>query len=553
MTVRQNGAAAIAQYQLSAPVRQFTFHEILTTDGGYGAPTSDLLRDSSWGMSSDAFYLRAGTVQRYDGAPFDNFEVLINPDSSTYGRVYPALVPLGDGVVIGLEYLAGARAQMATVIRLLADDGQIVLAGGQPAALDLEVVLAQGLNGTASTADEYVVFIGPQDYLVDGAVRAVIDPAMPLWVVDTVLNEAVESARFYEEKFGGAARETPTFLLSYINRGYRAHWRGDVSAGGLIAMRLTGAGWARETAQLDEELSLFVAHEVNHLWNGRLYQHAGGDLNAWLHEGAAEYLAVKSLHARGRISDARFDQLMMRHVNRCIQELGYRFYNGETGGGAIKGSAIYDCGATIQWFAEAALTKSGGDSFSLWNTLFAKSVMNGSFGAHDFFNQLEVTEGGQRAIEAIRLLTNASPATEYTTLEPLLLPLGIRLRDAPELLTTRRFIGRLLVPLLRQHCVPPHDFSIRWTGTRYVIDLFTEGRCSGAFEENLTLTQVEGFDLFDQASGAYDAAAAKCLGGEELVFATQGEGSISFQCTSPLPPRPRQLALTAPWAINQPF
>ena len=150
--VRQSGigadtgarAGALATYRLSAQVQQFTFHEILTATDETGVPVRDLLRDGIWELTSPDFYLKAGTVQRYDGLAFDAFDVLIRPDTAEYGRVYPALVPLGDGIVIGLEYLAGARAQMETVIRLLAGDGQIVLAGGQPAALDLEVVLAQG-------------------------------------------------------------------------------------------------------------------------------------------------------------------------------------------------------------------------------------------------------------------------------------------------------------------------------------------------------------------------------------------------------------------------
>ena len=244
---------------------------------------------------------------------------------------------------------------------------------------------------------------------------------------------------------------------------------------------------------------------------------------------------------------------MTRHVNDCIRELGYRFYGDRVDGSVMQGPAIYHCGAAIQWFAEAALLKDGTDIFSLWNRMFAISVLNGTYSADDFFSRLDTSIEGARAAEAIRLLVNADEKTNFTSLSDTLQPLGIRLRDAPEMLTARRFIGRLVVPLLRAHCVPPHNFRVRWTGTRFVVDLFTGDRCGGAFANNPSLIRVEGFDLIDESVMAYEAAAVRCSRGEELTFSTFDQGNFAFKCDTMLPPPPILMTLTAPWAQAQPF
>ncbi len=422
VTVKRSPAGITASYVLPAPAREFTFHEILT-ENGPNASFRDVLRDNVWILLDPGMQLAAGVVSRIDGRPFDHFSIKISPDRSDYGRIYPALVPLGEGVVVGAEYLAAARTQMATRVTFISGGDDIIIAGEQQPAEMIEIFINQALSYADLDTDEYVVFMGPGTYFVDGLVRAVVDPAAPQWVVDMVLAEAEASIEFYEEKFAEKISAAPTFLITYVAEGYRAGWRGNVSAAGLIAMRLKGEGWTRQSPLLRRELALFVSHEVNHIWNGRRYPSNPGD--TWLFEGGAEYMAVKSLHARGSISDADLERLLARSANRC---LWYRTANAQIVQDMAP-TAVYDCGTFIQWIAESALAQGEGDVFSIWRELFSIAAQESLFDTDDFLELLARSQLGGQAIQAISLIMEDGAAGRLDKVPELVASLGIPVQD----------------------------------------------------------------------------------------------------------------------------
>src|ERR1019366_1336097 len=127
-------------------------------------------------------------------------------------------------------------------------------------------------------------------------------------------------------------------------------------------------------AETSTSIDLLVAHEAAHFWNAEQYPHAGDAAAAWLHEGTADAMALRALHALGALDDAAYRDRLSLAASQCALWL-------TTGDGldaAVRpghARAFYECGSTFDLVAEAACTRKDpeADLFRFWRAVFAEA------------------------------------------------------------------------------------------------------------------------------------------------------------------------------------
>ncbi|MFW5660858.1 MAG: hypothetical protein ACOC05_05665 [Oceanicaulis sp.] len=103
-----------------------------------------------------------------------------------------------------------------------------------------------------------------------------------------------------------------------------------------------------------------LSHEIAHLWIGRRARLHPQFEQAWITEGAAEYLSLKQLLRIEAAREADVLSELSRHLNHCLSalETGRLLLNGSTRSGAFP----YNCGTLAAFYADAA-AQAAGSSF----------------------------------------------------------------------------------------------------------------------------------------------------------------------------------------------
>jgi hypothetical protein len=242
--------------------------------------------------------------------------------------------------------------------------GRAIVAGGErPLAAAFRFVGLPGeqvLEPAGGDANAYVYF-GPQRPVATEHARLVVDPGAPAWLRELLLRVGEATSRVYAERLGGGLAAAPLVL---VGAGDMDAAEGLSVKGGAIGdqfvMLLQGRGLREETPWKREAVERLAAHELAHLWQLRGFPSAFNDAEPWLHEGAAEAMAVQALEAAGLWSAAQVQTFAGRAAERCRTALG----SAALAEAARQGSseAIYACGFGLWWAA-------GADPLSAWSRL----------------------------------------------------------------------------------------------------------------------------------------------------------------------------------------
>jgi hypothetical protein len=262
---------------------------------------------------------------------------------------YAPLVPFTDGgAALYLGYFAGS------VIR----DGKEEPADFRFrfAGLPSERVLPPGGPG----AGTYVYF-GPQEPVALDHARLVVDPGAPAWLRDALLRVAGASTRVFTDRLGSGLPSAPLVLVGAgeMDRQEGFSVKGG-AVGGQFVMLLRGRGLREETERARAGLERLTAHELAHLWQLHTLPAAFNDEEPWLHEGAAEAMAVYALGASGLWSQAQVEEFAGQTAERCRTALaGATLPEAKRQG---NWDAVYACGFGLYWSA-------GADPLPVWARL----------------------------------------------------------------------------------------------------------------------------------------------------------------------------------------
>jgi hypothetical protein len=212
------------------------------------------------------------------------------------------------------------RNSVAEVERLPIDlNGLGIEATTEMAFLDRgRPVLYQGRRIALATGvkpDSFVLF-GPAKPFANEAIRAIIDPGLSSWIRNSLANAAPQILASYARRLGPAPGGRPTFIVSWAGPTPGLTSMGGSVLPSLVVMRFEGAGVLSESPALRNQARWFIAHEAAHFWLGQAVSYEFSR-DAWITEGGADLLAVRTVAALDPSYDAR--KALQSSVDECIK------------------------------------------------------------------------------------------------------------------------------------------------------------------------------------------------------------------------------------------
>lgn len=458
---------------------------------------SGSIRRDAW-SASDPQTIFEGTQLRATGVR-DAFELELPADAEEFDRVYPSVTRVGPASVLYGPALVAEEVPSASVVQTTGND--VVL----PSEARLEEgYVFVGETGLVEPRDGYT--------LVGGA-------AVAPWIAKTVSSAAEAAFPLFASMFGPLPG-APIVTVTQDSPGPMG-FHGDVTENGFVFLRFHGQVWDAFDPRAAARISTFVRHEAFHLWN----RNVAPGTPPWLHEGGAEYAAVVAAVVGGVLSEADALEQVSYRAARCRAALGEQAMS-ELGGG---GSAVYDCGVTVQWLADLGRrTSSGGEEhvFTLWASLLSQAPETGYTLAS--FRELAGPLAG-------RFLDGAG----WEALGAELAGLGVEVETTPDPDEDR---SRLLNHLMSSSCGSGR-FGF-WQEDGFV-RLDTAQGC-GVLSNKPELTAVESHLLGPDASQAMVAAIVRCEAGKPVRATSRDGSTLEIPCETPPSRVPGFRVLRAP-------
>lgn len=440
------------------------------------------------------------------------FTLALRPDSTEAGRGYIALVRVGEGYVVYGPALAGP-------------DTTLSLTAGGPASWT---------TWPATGADGYVYF-GPASYIQSRPGRAEIAaPDLPAKLRHTVFTAFADALAFYEGRFGPLPK-SPTLVVTIQGAG-PSTIRADVTDTGVISTRLNGDAWHDPSEAALSDIDTVTFHETAHLWNSHFARPAEG--SPWLHEGGAQYLALVAAVSTGHMTEAAARDSLGSNLTACRRRLGARQ---DANIRMASGSAVYDCGVLVQWFADMELRQASNGSQGVvdrW-TAMVDAARDGQapYSPQKF-------RAGLNEESAVTLLFDGPAEARWTLIEARLIGLGVTWTNRP---SDQDYLAATLSRLNTENCAPGSSTGF------YVRDGFIQmdnASTCGALSDDLAIGTVEGFDPLTASRAMFEAVQSRCAArGVVQIVRRNTTQVLSAICNTALE-EPTTYALTQSPAIS---
>ncbi|MEQ8435079.1 MAG: hypothetical protein RIA71_12645 [Oceanicaulis sp.] len=406
------------------------------------------------------------------------------------------------------------------------------------------------LNPQTGAARAVAVTVGGRETVFDGehpsyvAVRAperapVCDGA-GVMAEDRLGASAARMAADYGLIFGALAQGAPQVVIAPAGalvagvRGVRGAAAGD----DLIFLFAE----PDEAAPLDAALAV-LSHEMAHLWIGRRARLHPQFEQAWITEGAAEYLSLKQL-LRTDMASQRFvlDQLS-RHISACLSVIGEArlLLNDSTQEGAFP----YNCGTLIAVFADRAAQAAGSSFEAALADMIADPVFTaGQASGLDYAAGLGAHMGRAEA-RVLRQDFLAPVPDKRARMLAALKAAGLGEESRRLGATDPGYLASVAARhVLTQLC--PDGGGRFWFDSGVVLELAPA--CHGPAGTS-ELTAIDGEDPLAEPQRALDALAASCGPGGPLTVSL-GEESLELNCGAALPEYFRGFALDEARALE---
>ncbi|WP_258240519.1 hypothetical protein [Pseudidiomarina homiensis] len=254
-------------------------------------------------------------IARIDGRAFNSVAFQLEPTYVTLRKDYAPFSPFSDGGVswysgrfkvcpqscssaLRFDYAFTMEAPLSDFVRLPehSERGQLVW--------------------RESASDGQVIYVGPQQPgpAVEHGFETIIDPILPVSLKRRLLSDVPPLTQYFNQRMPHLA-ERPMLLASFSSTdngryGYQGgvignqmvlHWYGHS-----MAERITAPYFVEDTIW-------FVAHEFAHLYQAGQFSND----SAWIHEGAAEYMALEYLRSIGANS-VYLNHRMKKASEQCL-------------------------------------------------------------------------------------------------------------------------------------------------------------------------------------------------------------------------------------------
>lgn len=229
-----------------------------------------------------------------------------------------------------------------------------------------EVVVPPAANEDVSL----FAYVGPGAPEDRGGLKVLLDPEIPGWL-DGVVSETLSKVdAVYEARLGRMPRARPLVLIAAADIETIDGWsvKGGAVRGEMIMITLRGRALHDGSDEVRAMMQKLVAHETAHLWQAA---DPAGRFNAaqpWLHEGAADALAVAALVEAGFWTERQRKEFGERTEETCRR----RVPDGGLPDAASAGDweAVYSCGYGL-------FTAGGRDPFEAWKALVEAARIEG--------------------------------------------------------------------------------------------------------------------------------------------------------------------------------
>lgn len=336
------------------------------------------------------------------GARFQTAKIAIDPYRNGFSKNYEPLTGLSSGFIIYTGHFQPWRHENA---RLSAAYDVFPLDGHRAAALG--AAGAPLKNWRSPFRHPAFIYVGPVAPARLGPLNAVIDPAAPAWIKETLQAEAPPLMAALSQAFGRDLAASDMFVAMQEGRPGQLSYYGDALPG-QFQMTLSGGGWKEPSEKARHLLLVATAHEAAHLWQMAARPGKAG-ASDWIHEGGAEAIAVETLTPPSE-RDAALD-----HARFACREalLGRSLAQAEAAG---DWQASYACGHVLA--AIAAQATGQRDVAGFWRELIEKAQKEGGYDDELFIEMIEEVSGRELA-DAVRLFPRtafAAPDKELARL-----------------------------------------------------------------------------------------------------------------------------------------
>lgn len=494
--------AATAQDSASAVVTARTSPDGVTVRIDLDRPTArlDFARDGvirdAWrvltpGVSLDGRSLTAET-------PFDTVDIALTPDAAEVDRNYMGLTRIGAGHVVYGPGLAIEGVETRLVLEPV--QGEVGLPTETP------------IRGYA--------YLGPSDAVIESPVGVTVAGAnMPPGLAQRLESGFLRALDAYGVLLDRPLPYRPMLLASVDSPG-PTFFRGDVTDGGVISVRFHGDVWQNPPASEMAGVDLFVLHEAFHLWNGHLADPADGDTAPWLHEGGAEYGALKTATALGLLDADQGREQLARRLNGCRRILGERDFDPVR---PQAGAGPYNCGVILQWLADLELRQASGgtqDFYTLWRGLIADALAgDGGYGA----TQFRATFGTD---SAVHILFETPGVQRWAALETRLAVLGVVLENRP---SGTDLMRAALFHVAARNCKTGSYGFYNNPGA-----LTLDGADCGVLSGAPVIDTIEGIDPQIDGRALFEAVRIRCAENTPVRYRTRDGRTLDAICDAPL-------------------
>lgn len=254
-------------------------------------------------------------IARVDGQAFNSVAFELEPTYVSLRKDYAPFSPFSDG---GMSWYSG---RFKVCPQSCSSALQFEYAFSMEAPLSDFVRLPERsergqLNWRESASDGQVVYVGPQqpEAPAEHGFETIIDPILPVSLKERLLRDVPPLTEYFNQRMPRLA-ERPMLLASFspTDNG-RYGYQGGV-IGNQMVLHWYGHSMAeRATAPYFVEDTLwFVAHEFAHLYQAGQFSND----SAWIHEGAAEYMALEYLRSI-RANSVYLDHRVRRASEQCL-------------------------------------------------------------------------------------------------------------------------------------------------------------------------------------------------------------------------------------------
>lgn len=363
ITLSKSDLGWTVTYQLNEPVTQLEF--VRSPNESRAARWQPLTEniEIAWRNGSEV-------IRSKNGEAFSEAAFILDASYTTLPKDYAPFSPFSDGGMLihtarffaCADQCGAAHHEWPMAVSLTTNDYMLV--DGQ-----LRLDFYEWLDRDSGRA----IYIGSQPPETFSALVAIIDPALPSSLRESMITELPMIMSYYTKQLG-ALSQTPTLFASYsdFNGDYYGH------QGGVLPNQVFMHWYGKQAlTNVDEQNTLwFFAHEIAHLFQGAGLKYSSSD-EAWIHEGAAELMSY--LYTDTKL--ARSNQLVQEAVRKAQTECVASWPASEPfiNVGRVNFKAHYSCGLVANADLHAQLQANGVGSgiFALWE-VYSTMVSDGA-------------------------------------------------------------------------------------------------------------------------------------------------------------------------------